>query len=166
MKQKETLIVTIFLGNLLFLSCGNSIPMTRTYKDYECNPYQIVNYKNGSLLNASYISSCGDTIAMPLYDQEPQLLPEDQIMIDNIEHPNIGVCYEGDLYAALFIDENGFVMDRRILKEIPDVVECNQIAMRTLNRITYVKPALLDGKGVKSLKILKIPFRTKRIITD
>lgn len=162
MKQKEILTLTFIVNSLLICSCVQKQFITKTAKDYLGNTYRVINYANKNIITNNYISSLGDTIPIALkFDQEPQLLQEDQTTIENLEWPIIANDFEGDIYAVLMIDDSGSVIDRRIIKEIPGVPECNQIVIEALNRIKYVRPAFLKGVGVKCLKYIRIPFRAK-----
>ena len=162
MKQKRFFIVTFIVNCLFICSCVQKQFITKTNEDYLGNTYSVVNYANNNIIANNYITSLGDTIPIALkFDQEPQLLQEDQTTIENLEWPIIANDFEGDIYAVLMIDDSGSVIDRRIIKEIPGVPECNQIVIEALNRIKYVRPAFLKGVGVKCLKYIRIPFRAK-----
>jgi hypothetical protein len=162
MKQKGILIATFIINSLFICSCIQKKYITKTYEDYLGNTFRVVRFDNDKIITNDYITSNGDTIAIALkFDHEPQLLQEDQTMIENLEWPTIADCFEGNIYAVLMIDNSGSVIDRRIIKEIPGLPECNQIVMEGLNNIKYIKPAFLNGVAVKCIKIIRIPFRTK-----
>lgn len=78
-------------------------------------------------------------------------------VLHNLERPN---CEgEGKVFIALFIDNYGNVIEKRIFKSIPGGCEgFNESVMNLISKIPKWEPAEKKGRNVKSIKILSIKF--------
>ncbi len=66
---------------------------------------------------------------------------------------------EGSCYVKFVIDENGKVLNPKIMRGFPDCDACNKEAIRLVSTMPDWTPGKNGGKAVKSYYVLKIPFR-------
>ena len=65
---------------------------------------------------------------------------------------------EGDVLLSVLVDENGKVVDVRILERVRQNVGINEAAVAAARRAKY-QPATKDGVRVKMWTNLRLPFR-------
>lgn len=66
---------------------------------------------------------------------------------------------EGKVYIALYIDERGSIVENRIIKTIEACPECTAFAKELVGKIKPKRAALMNGRTVKSIEVIAIPFK-------
>lgn len=172
MKQKKTMIYKI--NNILlvlllvstqscksqditdFVNCRESFDVNNQLFKKDC-------FRKGKIETMFYFDLKGNQIevcANP--DTQVEIFNNNDSLYNdfitrNIEYPN---CEgEGRIYIALLIDEDGIVLEKRIIKDIPG--GCKGFAESTMKLIDGLpkwKPAENNGQKVKCLKIISVKF--------
>jgi protein TonB len=90
----------------------------------------------------------------------PGVVPPKLVSIEKPEYPPIArrMQIEGDVLLSVLVDENGNVINVRILDRVPQNVGINEAAVAAARRAKY-QPATKDGVRVKMWTNLRLPFR-------
>ena len=90
----------------------------------------------------------------------PGVKPPKLVTIAKPEYPPIArrLKVEGDVLLSVLVDENGNVIDVRVLERVPQNVGINEAAVAAARGAKY-QPATKDGVRVRMWTNLKLPFR-------
>ena len=152
MKNTLTILLQVFLTNISF---AQNDPSTENVKKLE-------------------------TFAAPPSDG-PKVKPKDQVLLivdvdaefpggqpamkkfitDNVKYPARAIKnnIEGKTLVRFTIDKKGRISDIKILRGMKDCPECNAEAMRVVSIMPKWKPAINNGKKVKSYFEMPFVFR-------
>lgn len=132
-------------------------------KDFYNIVYKLSCFKNEKIYKVFYVDSVGNT-------NEICSKPDEQAILFNSEEDFLGfvdqnlVWYteediEGQVLIALYINENGIILEKRVLKTIDVCPKCTTSAIDLIGKIVPIKPAYKNGNPVKSMQIISIPFK-------
>jgi protein TonB len=95
-----------------------------------------------------------------LVEPGPGVVPPKLVSIDKPEYPPIArrMQVEGDVLLSLLVDENGKVVDLRVIERVRQAVGINEAAVHAGRSARY-QPATKDGVRVKMWTQLRVPFR-------
>lgn len=84
-----------------------------------------------------------------------------KFLADNLKYPEKAVeeGIEGKCYVRFIIDVDGTVSNVKITRGIPDSPECDQEAIRVVEKMPQWEPGKIHGKAVKSYFDLVVPFK-------
>lgn len=169
MKLKRTLIYgsSIILICLLNLSCNAQKNIDTLHcseaKDIYNRTYQLNCYKGKELVDIFYIDTIGNKINVCKEPDEQALLFKDETEFIHFVSENLvwktDRDIEGKVYIILYIDETGIIIEKRVVKIIDVCPECTASAIDLVDKIKPQRPALKNGKPVKSIKSIIIPFK-------
>jgi len=135
----------------------------KEFKDLKNKVYKKECYKGSNLTKMFYVDSTGKS-------QEVCVKPEKEANIfsseleftsfvkNNLEWPT-DRDIEGKVYFALLIDEQGNVIEKRVLKGIDTCPECIITASSLIKKLGKWQPAFYLNKPVKSIRYIAIPFK-------
>lgn len=131
------------------------------YYDIDASPYLKKYYHNGIAVSQSWIKKGRYFPIVLSPDNEAYVFNNDR----NLWHDFLGKNFrlpqkdvEGKLLVALYIDKAGKVSDKRVLRAIPGCRECNNEALKLIQKLPHFSPAIYNGRKVCSVKYLFIPF--------
>lgn len=163
MKVKEILthvIINIVLFTC-FTSCANVTIISP--KDNEGNIFKLSFFKNKSIIKTYYVTRenkrikvCDNPDKNAIIFKDKQSLRD--FVADNYIWPNDSDV-EGVFIVAMLVNEDGKIVEYRVLKNIQSFPEYTPSMLTLLDKITTAEPAIKNGKPVKSIAILSIPIR-------
>jgi protein TonB len=90
----------------------------------------------------------------------PGVVPPKLVTIQKPEYPPMArrLGIEGDVVVAVLVDENGRVLDSRLVERVPQNVGINEAAVAAARSARY-QPATKEGVRVRMWTNLRLPFR-------
>lgn len=84
-------------------------------------------------------------------------------LTSNLNYPEIARQYgiQGKCHLQFIINKQGEISDVKIVRAVPDCVECDQEAIRVIKKMPKWKPAIKDGQKVDSYFVMPINFSLK-----
>jgi protein TonB len=81
-------------------------------------------------------------------------------LTSNLNYPEIARLYgiQGKCHLQFIINKQGDISDIKIVRAVPDCVECDQEAIRVIKKMPKWKPAIKDGQKVDSYFVMPINF--------
>ena len=171
MKQMKTMRHNInkilILSIVLFtLSCKAQILDNYSFKEFQDSNGKVFKkdcYKGTNLYKTLYRDTFGKEFNVcinPEFEAYSFVTENEFVnyIKDNLEWPTTREV-EGKIFIALLIDIHGYVIEKRVLKEIDVCPECTNKAMKLIEKLNKWKPAMYKNKPVRSIKYLVIPFK-------
>lgn len=83
-----------------------------------------------------------------------------QYLTSNLNYPEIArqAGIQGKCYLQFVINKQGDISDIKIVRAVPDCVECDKEAIRVIKKMPKWKPAIKDGQKVDSYFSMPINF--------
>lgn len=135
----------------------------RETKDIYNKKYQLNCYKGKELVDIFYVDTMGNKINICKEPDEQALLFESETEFSRFVTESLiwktDRDIEGKVFITLYINETGRIIEKRVVKSIDVCPECTVSALDLVNKIKPQRPALKNGKPVKSIKMLIIPFK-------
>ncbi|WPQ66309.1 hypothetical protein SIO70_15720 [Chitinophaga sancti] len=171
MKLNEitTCIKSSFILMCLFaFSCNaqnkSDASVCQEMKDIYENVYMINCLKEGKLKAVFYIDSLGNKIEVCKAPEKQALLFEEKkeflYFLDENLIWKTNKDIMGKIFIAMYIDETGNIIEKRVIKAIDVCPECTTSAIDLVNKIKPRRAALMNGKPVKSIQVIVIPFNS------
>ncbi len=86
-----------------------------------------------------------------------------QFLTSNLNYPELPrqLGIQGKCHLQFVINKQGEISQIKIMRAVPDCVECDQEAIRVIKKMPKWKPAVKDGQNVDSYFIMPINFTLK-----